>query len=159
MTNQKHYLDLVSALSSACSRCHSTGSPLVAWPNVGCFLRLYNIHHHAISFQNFGKNGLLVSTSDITGFFLETLFWPFFVSTVQNAHSEKKTSQNFLRNFLAHITQIMSKFYRTKNFRCFVLKISVKVMDIKRKLKKVYVKYDFLKFSYFLKNYTLQQGC
>ena len=46
-----------------------------------------------------------------------------------------------------------------QKYQVFFLKISVKVMDIKRKLKKVYLKYDFLKFSYFLKNSTLRQGC
>ena len=90
----------------------------MAEPNVGCFLRLYNIHHHAISFQQLGKNELLVSTNDIT-YFKETLFWPFFDSTVQNVHSEK-TSQSFLRNFSAHIIQTMNKFHGTKNIRCFV---------------------------------------
>ena len=71
---------------------------------------------------------------------------------------QKKTSKSFLRKVSANIIQIMNKFYGTKISR-FFLKISVKVMDIKRKLKKVYEKYDFLKFSYFLKNSTLRQGC
>ena len=63
---------------------------------------------------------------------------------------QKKTSKSFLRKVSANIIQIMNKFYGTK-ISLFFLKISVKVMDIKRKLKKYTRNTIFLSSHIFLK--------